>query len=1084
LKNSRRPPRPASARQPPLPAKLTRPSAAGLVRRDRLFRWLDAAARQRIVWIAAPGGSGKTSLVASWLDTRGIRALWYRIDAGDADPATFFQYMRLAAHERPGAETLPPFSPAPVVALHVYARRFFEVWFALFDDAVTLVFDNYERLAGEARTDELLDALLMAMPDHARAVVLSRNGPPAGLARWEASPELATLVWDQLRFSADESIALAASWDVCDATTVAPIAHATRGWAAGIVLMARAVRAGIDVEASNGATSRGLFNYFATEIFARLPADVGRFLLRIAFLPDVTAALAQVLTGEQRAGALLADLHADHFFVDRKAQAGPASYELHPLFRDFLCAHAAQTLGAAGVDEIRCRAAAALEASGQADAAAALLVEAGDTERLLPLIEQHGEEMLRQARFATLRGWLERVREPDFERAPRMLMWRGLCEFAAGDPTWRTTIEQARRHLDRHRDLGGAFTVRVWIMLTSARVDDARTVVAELRKLVEEHWDTSSPEQQVEALAQYRNDIRMPEASALIRDLHARAARLNEATLDAEAQLWLGAFRANHCVPFGDVDGLREVESKTRPLIDAKQGSVRARANCLALASWHWIWSGTVADNRRALAELTALGDVCGFHIDQNFVSQCALRSALACRDFEAAARWEQLVRPMVRLVPFRHLLFLVAAVRLAIERGDLPAAERYANELQAHMPAQSGYVDYVPAMRAQVELARGDGPAALACLEGAQQPAAGTPRSASPLLMLVRAAAHLACGQREAAARAARGWLENSRQGGIARHFAAADRFVSQVLAFALRRQIEPAHARDLVRLLEQPAPSTDIEEWPWPIRVRVLGTPQLEFGTGAPHAARRPQKKPLELLHFIVAGGGEPVAITAAMDALWPDTDGDAAKKAFDITLHRLRKLLGTDTAVRVEIGRVRLDPQQCWVDLFAFTRIVERIEHERLSDEALDDATSRALALYRGHLLDGVEAPWCITLRDRLRGRFTSLAERAGNSLAASGRTDDAERCYRNALEVDPTAEAIYRRWMVLLAGGAVTAAAPRRRPSSPRASTRAAPSATPTFPPSMSCAACERRASSPSWSPRGPAAWRARRSSPST
>jgi LuxR family maltose regulon positive regulatory protein len=1028
LKNQRSAPSTAAARRPPLPAKLTRPAASGLVRRPRLFRWLDAAARSRIVWVAAPGGAGKTSLVSTWLETRGIAALWYRIDAGDADPATLFQYLRLAVHERTGVEPLPPFAPAHMVALDVYARRFFEAWFALFDEAVTLVFDNYERLAGETRTDEVLDALLTSMPEHARVVVLSRNGPPAALARWEASPELATLVWDQLRFSADESVALAASWDMHDAALVAPIVHSSRGWAAGIVLMVRALRAGIDLQDANAGASRGLFNYFATEIFARLPPEVARFLLRIAFLPDVTAALAQVLTGEARAAALLAELHADNFFVDRKAQAGPASYELHPLFRDFLCAHAAQTLGAAAVDEIRHRAAALLEAAGQADAAAALLMEAGDSERLVPLIEQHGEALLRQARFTTLRGWLEHVREADFERSPRMLMWRGLCEFAAGDGVWRATLERAKGQLDRSRDLGGAFTVRVWMMLTSPRVDDARLLVGELQQLVDRHWDASSPQQQVEALAQYRNDIRMPEASALMRELHARAATLPEASLDAEAQLWLGAFRANYCVPFGDVDGLRQIESRTRPLIDSGQGSIRARANCLALASWHWIWSGTVADNRRMLAELSALGDVCGFHIDQNFVSQCALRCALACRDFDAAARWEQLARPMVALVPFRYLLFLVAAVRLEIERNDPAAAERHARELQALMPAQSGYVDYVPAMLAQVALARGDGAAALACLDRASDRAAGVARSASPLMLLLQAAAHLACGELAQAEAATRGWLQHSKHGGIARHFAAADRCVTQVLAFALQRRIEPDHARQLIRLLEPPPPASDIEEWPWPVHVRVLGTPRLDVAQGLAAAGRRPQKKPLELLHYIVAQGGEPAAITAAMDALWPEADGDAAKKAFDITLHRLRRLLGADSAVRVAHGRASLDPTQCWVDAFAFARLAGQIEQDALTSDALDNALARALTLYRGPLLGGAcDAPWAIAYRDKLRARFTRLVERAGARHAASGRTEDAERCYRDALDLDPICEAIYRRLMQSLAGRGETAAA---------------------------------------------------------
>ena len=162
--------------------------------------------------------------------------------------------------------------------------------------------------------------------------------------------------------------------------------------------------------------------------------------------------------------------------------------------------------------------------------------------------------------------------------------------------------------------------------------------------------------------------------------------------------------------------------------------------------------------------------------------------------------------------------------------------------------------------------------------------------------------------------------------------------------------------------------------------------------------------------------------------MDALWPEADGDAAKKAFDITLHRLRKLLGADTAVLIEHGRASLNTRYCWVDAFAFAGLVERIEQDGLASDALDDALARALKLYRGPMLGGTsDATWAIAYRNKLRARFTRLVERAGARYSASGRTEDAERCYRSALDLDPIAEAIYRSLMQSLASRGETAAA---------------------------------------------------------
>jgi len=44
-----------------------------------------------------PGRLRQTTLVASWLESRKLPSLWYRLDEGDADLATFFYYLGLAA---------------------------------------------------------------------------------------------------------------------------------------------------------------------------------------------------------------------------------------------------------------------------------------------------------------------------------------------------------------------------------------------------------------------------------------------------------------------------------------------------------------------------------------------------------------------------------------------------------------------------------------------------------------------------------------------------------------------------------------------------------------------------------------------------------------------------------------------------------------------------------------------------------------------------------------------------------------------------------------------------------------------------
>jgi len=81
-------------------AKTTRPSLSGILPRERLFLRLDEGKESSITWISGPPGSGKTTLATNYIDERGLDCLWYQVDAGESDVATFFYYMGQAIQAR------------------------------------------------------------------------------------------------------------------------------------------------------------------------------------------------------------------------------------------------------------------------------------------------------------------------------------------------------------------------------------------------------------------------------------------------------------------------------------------------------------------------------------------------------------------------------------------------------------------------------------------------------------------------------------------------------------------------------------------------------------------------------------------------------------------------------------------------------------------------------------------------------------------------------------------------------------------------------------------------------------------------
>src|SRR3990172_856637 len=103
-----------------------------------------------------PPGAGKTPLVATYLDARGLAAAWYRVDEGDRDIASFFHYLTLAVRQAaPRGKALPVFSPEYGAAPGAFARLFFREGWERLGDRI-LVLDDYQ----DARSPSTLVASL------------------------------------------------------------------------------------------------------------------------------------------------------------------------------------------------------------------------------------------------------------------------------------------------------------------------------------------------------------------------------------------------------------------------------------------------------------------------------------------------------------------------------------------------------------------------------------------------------------------------------------------------------------------------------------------------------------------------------------------------------------------------------------------------------------------------------------------------------------------------------------------------------------------------------------------------------------
>jgi LuxR family maltose regulon positive regulatory protein len=194
---------------------------------------------------------------------------------------------------------------------------------------------------------------------------------------------------------------------------------------------------------------------------------------------------------------------------------------------------------------------------------------------------------------------------------------------------------------------------------------------------------------------------------------------------------------------------------------------------------------------------------------------------------------------------------------------------------------------------------------------------------------------------------------------------------------------------------------------------RVHVLGRFRLLTGD-TPITISARLRKPQELLQALIAFGGTEVGAGVLTDALWPDSEGDAAYHALESALYRLRQLLGARDAVRMEGGKVSLNRDQLWVDMWEFEEELQRPHDPRANGI---ERIGRLRLIYQGHFLQHEsEKPWVLKARHELRDRLLRAVRDAARECERARRWEDAMNLYRCGIELDSLDEGLYRGLML--------------------------------------------------------------------
>ncbi|TDF83948.1 LuxR C-terminal-related transcriptional regulator [Pseudomonas sp. H9] len=324
--------------------------------RQRLLDDLRRMDQCRVGLVTGSPGFGKTTLLVQWRQEvmrTGADVAWLSLSADDNHLAIFFAYLRGALQRLgiPIDSGIPPEGARPefideVVAAIVDAA-------ASINKELYLVIDDYQHVL-DPRSHQLMQKLLDHSPDNLHYVISSRVGPPLSFSRLRLSGQLVELDCVALPFDLLESRAFLdhnlAAMKLCP-EELHQIHQLTSGWPATLQLVVILLRS--DPQARGtlremGWRSDDLQSYLAENVLAHLPPALVAFMEDISICRRFNASLAEAVTGQAPAQALLKRLDEENLLIFRvETDDRQPWFRFHALFADFLANRLARRDGAA-----------------------------------------------------------------------------------------------------------------------------------------------------------------------------------------------------------------------------------------------------------------------------------------------------------------------------------------------------------------------------------------------------------------------------------------------------------------------------------------------------------------------------------------------------------------------------------------------------------------------------------------------------------------------------------------------------------------------------------------------------------------
>ncbi|TBL76236.1 LuxR C-terminal-related transcriptional regulator [Paenibacillus thalictri] len=301
------------------------------VPRPALLNTFHQYAQKRVILVSAPAGFGKTVSTLLWLAASGRKSIWISLDEYDNSPIVFYKLLctgllSASPDNKVIAELLrnPDFTVSPVEHTINFLSHldFGSASYALVLDGTHLITDREIRKS--------LPYILKRLPLSLVTLLLTREEHTEYMESPISEGRAARITSGELIFSELEiQKYFKAYGHYITPEEALAVKDVTGGWAIGVHVVARNGQL-----EPGGKLDHSLYPYMRRHIWDPFDRDLQQFMLMTCVVDEMTAALANRLTGREDSEAHLDRLCAANSFVSRTD--GGQHYRYYHIFLQFL----------------------------------------------------------------------------------------------------------------------------------------------------------------------------------------------------------------------------------------------------------------------------------------------------------------------------------------------------------------------------------------------------------------------------------------------------------------------------------------------------------------------------------------------------------------------------------------------------------------------------------------------------------------------------------------------------------------------------------------------------------------------------